>query len=64
MRINTRSKVTVVAGILGIAAVLGSTVTVATSTLAEAARHQAAQVSAMAPQIMPDPAQPQVMPEP
>jgi hypothetical protein len=63
MRINTRSKVTVVAGILGIAAVLGSTATVATGTLA-AARHQAAQVSAMAPQGMPNPAQPQEMPEP
>jgi dihydrodipicolinate synthase/N-acetylneuraminate lyase len=54
MRINTRSKVTVVAGVLGIAALLGSTATATAVHLsAEAARHQAAQVAALAPQDMP-----------
>ena len=68
MRISTRSKVTIVAGLLGVAALLGSTATATAGTLA-AARHQAVQVAAMAPQGMPDPgmpqgAQPNEMPEP
>jgi hypothetical protein len=66
MRINTRSKVTVVAGILGIAALFGSVVSTAVGGALAVMPDPAhpAHVVAMAPQVMPDPAQPQEMPQP
>lgn len=68
MRTSTRSKITVVAGILGLAALFGSAAaTAASGVLAD--MPSPAHVAAMAPQGMPDPgmpqgAQPNEMPEP
>jgi hypothetical protein len=66
MRINTRSKVTVVAGILGIAALAGSAASTAVGGALAVMPDPAhpAHVVAMAPQVMPDPARPQVMADP
>jgi hypothetical protein len=58
-----RTKVTVVAGVIGIAALVGSAATTAAGG-ALAGMPNPAHVAAMAPQVMPDPAQPQVMPDP
>jgi hypothetical protein len=62
MRINTRRKVTVAAGFLGIAALFGSATGVVAAT--PGAVPNQAHVVALAPQGMPDPAQPAGMPDP
>jgi len=62
MRINTRSKVTVAAGCLGIAALSGSATGVVAAT--PGGMPNEAHVVALAPQVMPDPAQPAGLPDP
>jgi hypothetical protein len=53
MRINTRSKLTVVAGLLGIAALLGSTASTAVSATLAGMPNEAVHVAAMSPQDTP-----------
>jgi hypothetical protein len=63
MRINTRSKVTVAAGCLGIAALSGSATGVVAAATPGGMPNEA-HVVALAPQVMPDPAQPAGLPDP
>jgi len=62
MRINTRGKVALAAGFLGIAALFGSATAAVAAT--PGGMPNEAHVVALAPQGMPDPARPAGMPDP